>query len=332
MRERPTGAVAAMLVALLFLAPAAVHSQQTGKISRIGVLWHAGNEDEEKHYLTALRQGFRDLGYAEGRTLMLENRYASEQYERFNAQAAELVALKVDVIVAVTRSAAAAAQRSTATIPIVFVVVPDPVGMKLVASLARPGGNITGLTQMGTDIIAKRIEFFKEAVPGLSRVGLLLNPGDPVVARRNLDEARAAASHLNIAMLPIEVRAPADFPAAFAAIDRARVDGVVTGIDPMMYNERKRIAELARARGLPTMVHIGEMVDDGGLMSYAPNYPALFRRVAVYVDKILKGTKPADLPVEQPTKFDLVVNLKTARALGLTIPPSIVLRADRVIE
>jgi putative ABC transport system substrate-binding protein len=204
--------------------------------------------------------------------------------------------------------------------------------MKLVESLGRPGGNITGVSQMATDIIGKRLEIFKEAIPGLSSVGLLLNPSAPVLARRNLEEVRAAAARLNITVHPLEVRRAEDFAAAFEVADRLRVDGIFTGIDPMIYLERKRVAELARLRRLPTMVHIGEMVHDGGLMTYAPDYPSLYRRTAAYVDKILKGGKPADLPVEQPTKFELVINLKAAKALGLTIPPSLLARADEVIE
>ena len=203
--------------------------------------------------------------------------------------------------------------------------------MKFVTSLGRPGGNITGLTQM-SDIIGKRLEIFKEALPGLSRVALLVNPSDQALARRNIDDVQAAAGRLNIEIHEVNVRGPEDFQGAFAAIDRLRVDGVFTGIDPMIYNKRKLIAELARVRRLPTMMHIGEMVDDGGLITYAPNYPTLFRRAAVYVDKILKGEKPGELPVEQPTKFELVVNLKTASEIGITIAPTFLNRADRLIE
>jgi putative ABC transport system substrate-binding protein len=312
--------------------PLCTRSQEAKKIPRVGVLWHARNAEEEGVYFTALQRGFRDLGYVEGQTVALEHRFPAEQYERFNTISAELVGLKVDVIIAVSWPAAVAAQRATTTIPIIFVVVPDPVGMKLVDSLGRPGGNITGVSQMATDIIGKRLEIFKEAIPRLSSVGLLLNPDAPVLARRNLEEVRAAAARLNVAVHPLEVRQPEDFEAAFAIIDRLHVDGIFTGIDPMIYNERKRIAELAQLRRLPTMVHIGEMVHDGCLITYAPNYPALYHRTATYVDKVLKGQKPGDLPVEQPTKFDLVINIKTAKALGLTIPTTLLARADEVIE
>jgi len=312
--------------------PLSTRSQEANKIPKVGVLWHAGNAEEEGGYFIAFQQGLRDLGYVEGQTIVVEHRFPTEQYDRFNTFAAEFVALKVDVIVAVSWPAAAAAQRATTTIPIVFVVVPDPVGMKLVESLGRPGGNITGVSQMATDIIGKRLEIFKEAIPGLSSVGLLLNPSAPVLARRNLEEVRAAAARLNITVHPLEVRRAEDFAAAFEVADRLRVDGIFTGIDPMIYLERRRVAELARLRRLPTMVHIGEMVHDGGLMTYAPNYPSLYRRTAAYVDKILKGEKPADLPVEQPTKFELVINLKTAKALGITVPQTLLARADEVIE
>jgi ABC-type uncharacterized transport system substrate-binding protein len=321
-----------MAAACPLAARAQQTAQQGARNPRIGVLWHAGSEEEEGTLFVALRQGFRDLGYIEGRTVLLEHTYAAEQYERFNANANALVAGNVDVLIAVTRPAAIAAQRATSKIPIVFTVVPDPVRLKLVASLARPGGNITGLTHIATEIGAKRIEILKEAFPSLSRVALLVNPNDPIVMQINIDEGAIAAQRLNIVVQPVEVRSPQDFPGAFAAIDQARLEGVVTGVDPMIGNARKQIAALAMARRLPTMVTSSLMVEVGNLMSYAPDFEALFRRSAAYVDKILKGTKPADLPVEQPTKFDLVINLKTANALGLTIPSPLLLRADRVIE
>jgi putative ABC transport system substrate-binding protein len=280
----------------------------------------------------ALRQGFVDLGYVEGKTLVIEHIYAAEQYERFAANAAALVARNVDVLVAVTRLAAIAAQSATTTIPTIFTVVPDPVGLRLVSSLAQPGGNITGITHIATEIGAKRIAFLKEAFPSISRVALLVNPQDPIVAQRNINEAQVAASRLGIVVQPIEVRSPGEIANAFVSIDTAKLEAVVTGVDPMIYNERKQIAALAVARRLPTMVHAATMVEDGNLMSYAPDYIALFRRTAAYVDKVLKGEKPANLPVEQPTKFELVVNLRTARAADLTISPSLLLRSDRLIE
>jgi putative ABC transport system substrate-binding protein len=221
--------------------PLETRAQRASKMPIIGVLWHAANEEEEGIYLTSLRQGFQDLGYREGSNLRLENRDAAERYEKFATDAAELVALKVDVLVAVTRPAAEAAQRATSTIPIVFLFVPDPVGMKFVTSLGRPGGNITGLTQMA-DIIGKRLEIFKEALPGLSRVALLVNPSDPPLAKRNIDDVRRAAGRLRIEIHEVNVRGPEDFEGAFAVIDELRAEGVFTGIDPMIYNKRKLIA------------------------------------------------------------------------------------------
>jgi ABC-type uncharacterized transport system substrate-binding protein len=279
-----------------------------------------------------LRQGFSDLGYVEGKTIELENRFAAEEYERFNSLAVELVRLKVDVLVAVTLPAALAAQRATTTMPVVFVLVANPVRSKLVDNLARPGRNLTGLSHIGADLIAKRLEFFKEVVVGLSRAALLVNPRDEENTRRNVEEVQAAATILNVTIRPVEVRSPGDLEAALSAIAQDRFDGVILGNDAMLFNERRRIAELALARGLPTSVFTREMVESGGLMSYATNVPTLFRRAAAYVDKILKGAKPADLPVEFPTKFELVINLKTAKALGLTVPPSLLARADEVIE
>jgi putative ABC transport system substrate-binding protein len=312
--------------------PVVGRAQQGRKIPRIGVLWHAGSAEEEGTLLNALRQGFSDLGYVEGKTIELENRFAAEEYERFNSLAVELVRLKVDVLVAVTLPAALAAQRATTTMPVVFVLVANPVRSKLVDSLARPGRNLTGLSHIGADLIAKRLEFFKEVVVGLSRAALLVNPRDQENTRRNVEEVQAAATILNVTIRPVEVRSPGDLEAALSAIAQDRFDGVILGNDAMLFNERRRIAELALARGLPTSVFTREMVESGGLMSYATNVPTLFRRAAAYVDKILKGAKPTDLPVEFPTKFELVINLKTAKALGLTVPPSLLARADEVIE
>jgi putative tryptophan/tyrosine transport system substrate-binding protein len=321
-----------LLGATVVAWPLSTRAQEAKKIPKIGVLWHAGNAEEEGVFYASLLQGFRDLGYVEGRTLVFEHTFAAEQYERFNENAAALVARNVDVLVAVTRSAAIAAKRATATIPIVFTVVPDPVGLRLVESLGHPGGNITGLTNIATDLGAKRIELLKEAFPALTRIALLVNASDPIVRHRNIDEAQKVAKQLNIAVEPIDVRSPQDFVAAFARIEQVRLEAVVTGVDPMIYNERKHLSELALARRLPTMVHVAQMVEDGNLMSYALSLTAMFHRTAAYVDRILKGAKPADLPVEQPTKFDLVINLKTAKDLGLTIPPSLLARADEVIE
>jgi putative ABC transport system substrate-binding protein len=317
--------------AALPLWPIAVRSQQA-RLRKIGVLWHAASAEEEAVYLGALREGLAELGYVEGRNIVLENRFPAEQWERFISLAAELAQLKPDLLVAVSRPAAMAAQRATATIPIVFSVVPDPVGDKLVQSLARPGNNITGLSNMALDLSAKRIELLKDMVPGLSRVALFVNAGDPQGARRYLEESQAAAAPLGIAIEPVEVRGLGQIPHAFSRIDQLKVNGLVGTADSLFTVERHNIIQMALERRLPIMMHSRETAQAGALMSYAPSYVLMLRRTAIYIDKILKGTKPADLPVEQPTKFELVINFKTAKALDLTVPPTLLARADEVIE
>jgi putative ABC transport system substrate-binding protein len=311
--------------------PLPARAQKTRHIPKIGTLWHAGNEQEEAPYLNALRQGLRDLGYVEGHNIVLENRFANEQYERFNAQAAELAALQVQVIVAVTRPAAIAAQRATSTIPIVFVLVADPVANKLVASFNRPGGNLTGLSQMALDLTGKRLEIFKEAI-GISRLAFLVNPADRQYARTMVEETESASRQLQMAIKPIEVSKPSDLEGAFSAMVQDDIKAVSVINDAMFWNERKQIATLALQHKIPSMFAIRAHVDDGGLISYGPSYHALFHRAAAYIDKILKGETPADLPVERPTKFELVINLKTAKALGLDLPATVLARADEVIE
>jgi putative ABC transport system substrate-binding protein len=312
--------------------PLSAYAQQNRKVPRIGVLWHAGNEEEEAPYLAALRRGFSDLGYVEGQRYVLEQRFANEEYERFNSLAADLVSQKVDVLVAVSPAAAMAAKRTNTTLPVVFVIHPDPVGSKLVDSLARPGGNITGLSNQIIELSAKRLQYFTEAVSGLSQIGLLVNPRDADNARRSVEEMVEGAAKLKLSTQVAEARTPNDIGPAFSKLADARVDGVITTLDSMFNNERDRIANLALKHRLPTMVHTGEMVKSGGLISYGADYLDLFRHAPEYVDRILKGTKPADLPVQQSTKFVLIVNLKTAKALGLEIPPSLLARADEVIE
>lgn len=309
--------------------PLCVRAQQSPKIPRIGVLWHAGNEEEEALYLGALRQGFTVIGYVEGKNFVLENRFAAEQYERFNSLAAELVAAKVDVLVAVTVPAARAAQQATTTIPVVFVVVSNPVGFKLVDSLARPGRNMTGLSNVSVDLSGKRLELFKEVVPGLSQVALLSNPSFPLTPRL-LNDHRAAARSLGLLVQEVQASTPDAIEPAFASVTKR--SGLVLLPDTMFFNERKRIAELALAHRVPSLCWLADITDAGLLMSYGPNLSVQFRRAAAYVDKILKGAKPADLPVEQPAQFELVINSKTAKALGLNVPPSLLERADRVIE
>ena len=321
-----------LIATAVLVSPFKAYAQQVSKIPRIGVLWHAASAEEEAIYLGALRQGLKDLGYVEGGTIALENRFPAEIPERFTSFAAELTALKVDVLVPVTRPAALAAQRATTTIPIVFIVVPDPVGSKLVSSLARPGGNITGLSSLSLDLSAKRLELLKVALPGVVRVGLLLNGNDQIGVRRYIEEHQVAADRLGLTLQPVEVRGPGDFGPAFSKMGRDRVSGVVVGPDGLFFAERRRTADLALAHRLPLMMNSRENLEAGALMSYGPSYPAIFRRAAVYIDKILKGAKPADIPVEQPAKFEFLINRKTAKALGITIADMALARADDVLE
>jgi ABC-type uncharacterized transport system substrate-binding protein len=301
------------------------------QVPKIGLLWHAGSEREEAVNLGAVRQGFKDLGYVEDQNIKLINTFAAEQYERFNANAAKLVALPVDVLVAVTTPAALAAQRATKTIPIVFVGSIDPIELKLVRSIARPGGNVTGITNLAVDLTAKRLEVLKEVVPSAMRVGQLVNSSNPANARRFVAESEAAAAKLKLTIQPIEVGTPDDLERAFAAID-GHIDAMSVPNDGMFYNERRHIAELALAHRVPLMIAWKEAVQVGALIAYGPSSTKIYGRVPYYVDKILKGTKPADLPVELPTDFELFINAKTAKALGVTIPPRLLSRADEVIE
>jgi putative tryptophan/tyrosine transport system substrate-binding protein len=312
--------------------PLAARGEQPRRLPTVGVLWHANNEQEEAPYLGAFRQGLNDLGYVESKNVVLENRFAAERYERFNELAAELVRADVDVLVAVTRPAALAAQRATTTIPIVFILVPDPVASKLVDSLARPGRNITGVSQIALDLIAKRLQLLKETVAGLSSVAVLVNPGDPGDARRYIDEARAAGASLNLTIHPVEAGTPEDLDGAFSAIARDHREGVILTNDPMYFNERRHIGELGMSLRMPVISFSRAMAASGSLMSYGADVPALFRRGAALAIRTLQGAKPADLPVELPTKFEFVVNLKTAKALGLEVSPTLLARADAVIE
>ena len=311
--------------------PLVVGAQQAPKIFKIGVLWHAGSEEEEAVFLGAVRQGLKDLGYVEGQNIKLINTFAAEQYERFNANAAELVALPVDVLVAVSAPAALAAQRATKTIPIVFVGSIDPVQMKLVDSIARPGGNITGLTNLATDLIAKWLEVLKELLPNALRVGQLVNSSNPANARRFIAESQVAAAKLKLTVQVVEVGAPEELERAFSTIE-GHIDAMSVANDGMFFNERQRIAELALAHRVPIMVAYKEAVLVGALISYGPSSTKIYGRVAYYVDKILKGARPADLPIELPTLFELFINAKTAKTLGITIPPTLLFRADEVFE
>lgn len=321
----------AILGGVIVVLPDVGQAQQAKRVRRIAILWHAANADEEGPYLEAVRQGLKDFGYVEGHTVTLEHRFPNEEPERFRAMAAELASMKPDVLLAAGASASIAAKNATTTVPVVFMVVPDPVGSKLVDSLARPGGNLTGLTNFAVQLSAKRLEYLKEAIPGLSRVGLLINP-NVQITRRYIEESEAAAATLRLSIQLVEVRSVDELEPAFDAMVKARVQAVAVNAEGLFFQGRAIVARLALARRLPTCVYSRETLEAGALMSYGPDQRAIFRRAAVYVDKILKGAKPAELPVEQPTRFEFLVNLKTARALGLPIPQSLLLRADQTLD
>ena len=316
----------------LLAAPLAAEGQQAVNRPRIGYL-HP-NLAASPHLLEAFRQGLRDLRYVEGRTVVIEYRDAEGKFERLPALAAELVALRVDVIVTSGTLAALAAKHATSDIPIIFPTVGDPVTDGLVASLGRPGGNITGLSNLTPVLVGKCLEVLKQAIPAASRVAVLWQPNGFVErTRREVRKgAELAGRALAMRLQFVEARAPEDFERAFSDMTRARVRAVVVVVTAMFVQQRRRLVELAAKSRLPAVYGSSESVDAGGLMSYGPNLADSFRRAATYVDKILKGAKPGDLPIEQPTKFELIVNLKTAKALGLTIPPSLLQRADQVIE
>jgi putative ABC transport system substrate-binding protein len=312
--------------------PLACRAQQPKKMHRIGVLWHGANAEEEAIYLAALRQGLRDCGYVEGENVALEMRFPAEQYERFFILAAELAQQKVDVLVSAAGVAAVACHRATTTIPIVAVNVPDPVGRKLVASLNRPGGNLTGLSNMAVELTTKRIELAKEMTKDLSRVALLVNAADEIGSRAYIAEADAASPQLGVTVVPVGVRDANTLEGAISKISLENLQATVVTHDGLFYVQRKRLADLALEKGLPTIGFAKEQWEAGVLATYGPNVPTLYRRAGAFIDKILKGENPADLPVEQPTKFELLINLKTAKALGLTVPPTLLDRADEVIE
>ncbi len=282
----------------------------------------------------AFLQGMREHGYTEGQTIAIEWRFAEGRPERLPDLAAELVRLKVNLIVAEATPAARAAMEATIPIPIVIPDAADAVGSGLVASLARPGGNVTGLSFLGPELIGKRLQLLKDVVPGMTRVAVLWHPdlyGEDTVKIMS-EETEAATRALAVRLQRVEARSPNDLVGAFSAMTAGRAGALLLWTSPMFFAERRRIVDLAAKNRLPAVYPWREAVDAGGLMGYGPSAPDLFRRAATYVDKILKGSKPAELPVEQPTKFELVINVKTAKALGLTIPPSLLLRADQVIE
>jgi len=326
---RPTTAV---VLLLLSVSLGTAVAQPPEKVPRVGYLNPGSLSDPvSQRRLEAFRQGLRDLGYVEGQNIAIESRWAEGKYDRYPALAADLVRLKVDVIVAQGGAATQAAQQATRTIPIVMSVVIDPVGSGLVASLARPGGNVTGLTIMASDLVGKQLELLKELVPKVSRVALLWNPANPGGAPQ-LRQAEAAARALGVQLQRLEARDPQEIDSAFAAMTRERAGALLILPDAIFGNQQRQIAELAAKRRLPSLLGVGEYAESGGLMTYSANNLDLERRAATFVDKILKGAKPADLPIEQPSKFELIINLKTAKALGLTIPQSLLRRADEVIR
>ena len=321
-----------VLSALLFALCVPVEAQQPKKLPRIGYLVTAGDPGNPDSHDKAFRERLRDLGYIEGKNILIEYRYLEGKRDRIPSLVAELVELKVDVLVTSTPPAIRAAKQATKTIPIVIVTTNDPVATGVVDSLARPGGNITGLTRLTRDLSGKRLELLREVIPKMSRVGVLA-VADPTSAGLALKEYQAAARALKIPLQSLEVSGPSpDLEGAFRDAVKGRVSALITTSNLLLRPHRKMIADLAIKNRLPSMYEHSFYVDAGGLMSYASNDDEIFRRAAVYVDKILKGTKPADLPVEQPTKFEFVINLKTAKALNLTIPQSVLFRADRVIK
>jgi ABC-type uncharacterized transport system substrate-binding protein len=305
--------------------------QPTAKMPRVGVLWHAANAAAEGPYFRALMEGFRKLGYVEGRNITIENRFPNEVPAQFKSMAADLVSLQVDVLIGVGAIASQYVKNASATIPIVFIYAPDPVGSKLVDSLAHPGRNATGLTIMAPELTGKRLQFLKETIPGLTRVALLTNP-NAQISNLYITEAQAAATNLGLDLQKFEARSLEELRPTFESMTRAGSQALSINSEGLFYVGRETIAKLAIEHRLPTCVWSRETLEAGALMSYGPDQIAICRRAAVYVDKILKGAKPAELPVEQPTKFQFLINLKTAKALGLTVPPTLLTSADEVIE
>jgi putative ABC transport system substrate-binding protein len=319
------------LAGALLAAPCAAVAQATGGVWRVGFL-EAGAPTANPQFFEAFKHGLAALGYVEGKNVIVVDRWADGQIERFPTLMSELLRLKVDVIVVGSTAGALAAKAAVSTIPIVFVGVQDPLGAGLVASLARPEGNLTGFSLAEEDgLLGKRLEIFREIIPAISRLALIWNPASPTGAPR-LKDARSAAAKLGVNLHLFEVRDAKDLDGIFAAIAKDRIGALMVIADPLTVRNRQRIVDLAASKRVPAMYSFLEFAQVGGLVAYGPSVPELFRRAATYVDKVLKGAKPADLPVEQPTKFELVINLNTAKALGLEIPHSLLLRADEVIQ
>jgi putative ABC transport system substrate-binding protein len=327
-----TGWCLVTLTLSLLAAPLAAGAQQAGQVARVGYLAFSPITPGQAPSLEAFRQGLRALGWVEGQNLVIETRSGEDRYERYADLVTELVSLKVDVIVTSVAPAIQAAKHTTETIPIVFVTLADPEVLGFVASLAQPGGNLTGLAGLPVELSSKRLELLKEALPSATRVAVLVNPANPMMAPLWRATERAAQA-VGVQLHRLDVRAPHEVDTALATLPSVRADAVLTLQDPTLNRQRHRIVELAAQHRLPVIgAEAPDWAEAGGLMAYGPSLPDLFRRAAVYVDKILKGTKPGELPIERPIKFELVVNLQTAQALGLKIAPSLLLQADRVIQ
>ncbi|HEY6198652.1 MAG TPA: ABC transporter substrate-binding protein [Candidatus Binatia bacterium] len=316
------------IVLALTMCGAVAMAQQAKKIPRIGFLAQTPPTEPQ---IEALSQGLRELGYVEGKNILIEYRHTEGKPDRLPGLAAELVRLKVDVIVVSGALATSAAQKTTREIPIVMAIAGDPVASGHVASLGRPGGNITGLTNLAPELGGKRLELLKEVVPGLSRVAIISDPTNPIFARQ-VSEVESSAQALKLQLHMLEVREPGDFDGAFAAAKKAQAGAVATLASAFLGAYRQKLVNLAEKSRLPTMYHNSGFVEVGGFMSYGVNNVDLYRRAATYVDKILKGAKPAEIPIEQPTKFELVINLKAAKQIGVTVPPNMLARADKVIK
>jgi putative tryptophan/tyrosine transport system substrate-binding protein len=319
------------LVGGLLVTGLAAEAQQAGKVVRIGLLSFAASDPASAARWKALRERLRELGYVEGQNVAFEARWGDGQAGRLRGLAAQLIDAKVDILVTAGSEAAQAAKQATSSIPIIMATGGDPVGLGLAAGLARPGGNVTGVISLIGQLTVKRLELLKQLIPRASRVAILRNP-DNRSSALSLGAAESAAKSLGVVVQGFSVRDPRELDAAFMAMKRARIDAVILGENTAFIADRRRIADLAVTHRLPMMVAAKEYAEAGGLVSYGTDYPDLFRRAATYVDKILKGAKPGELPIEQPTKFELVINLKTAKALGLTIPQSLMQRADEVIQ
>jgi putative ABC transport system substrate-binding protein len=315
----------------LLAAPLAAEAQQAGKVWRIGLLSYAASDSGGAARWKAFRERLRELGYVEGQNVFFESRWGDAQVGRLRGLAAELIDAKVDILVTASSEAALAAKQATRSIPIVTATGGDPVRLGIVASLARPGGNVTGVFSLSNDPAGKRLEFLKQLIPRVARVAFL-RESDNRASALNLRDAESAARPLGLVVQSVGVRGPKELAVAFVAMKRARADAVIVLESTAFFPDRQRIADLALRHRLPMAAQVREYAEAGALISYGTDYFDLFRRAAMYVNKILKGAKPADLPIEQPTKFELIINLKNAKALGLTIPQSLLQRADQVIE